>query len=449
MSSTKDNEPVERPRIVIIGGGFGGLATARALANDLVDVTLIDRRNYHLFQPLLYQVATGELSPANIASPLRAIVRRQRNCTILLAEVQGVDVEAREVQLADGERVVFDALIVAAGASHSYFGHEEWAQHAPGLKTVEDATTIRARLLAAFERAERTASAELCRELLTFVIVGAGPTGIELAGAISEVAHYALRQDFRHIDPTDATIFVVEAGPRALSAFPEDFDPVIRSALDRLEVTLLPKTRVTDITAEGVRVECEGESRWLGSRTVLWAAGVQASPLGRELAEACGCDVDRAGRVIVEADLTVSNHPEIFVIGDLASVTVGDHRLPGLAPVAMQQGQFVAQVLRARIQGDSPRERFEYRDRGNLAVIGRYSAVAVIGSRRWSGFLAWLVWIFIHLMEITQFRNRLLVLVQWGWTFFTRDRSARLITNSRVSSERSVSEPEPSTAKSG
>lgn len=431
-----------RPRVVIVGGGFGGLAAARALRGADASVTLVDRKNHHLFQPLLYQVATGELSPANIASPLRAILSRQDNCRVVLDEVTGFDVERRLVVTRTGE-LLYDSLVVAAGARHGYFGHDEWERFAPGLKTLEDATEMRRRVLFAFEAAEREEDPARVAEWLTFVIVGGGPTGVELAGALSETAYHTLRRDFRRIDPTEARILLVEAGPRILSTYPGELSARARRSLERLSVTVLTGSAVTAIHAD--RVELEGEDRTeVRTRTVLWSAGVAASPLGRRLAEALSLDTDRSGRVPVTADLTVAGHPEIFVVGDLARCADPEGTpLPGVAPVAVQQGRHAGAAIRARLRGGSVAA-FRYRDRGSMAVIGRYRAIALIGRAKLSGFLAWLAWLFVHLMEITQYRNRVLVLVQWGWSFLTRDRSARLITDrddARRTSQNSVPSP--------
>jgi NADH dehydrogenase len=401
-------------RVTIVGGGFGGLAAARALRRAPVDITLVDRRNFHLFQPLLYQVATGELSPANIASPLRGILRHQRNCRVVLGEAVGFDPAGRRVLLADGE-IPWDTLIVAAGATHTYFGRDDWAPLAPGLKTIEDATEIRKHLLFAFEAAERLTDRALIAEWLTFVIVGGGPTGIELAGALSEIAHHTLKHDFRHIDPKEARIVVVEAAPHPLAMYPPELVARARHDLDRHHVVIRGP---------------DGQSAVVRTHTVVWAAGVVASPLGPALAAATGAPVDRAGRVVVEPDLSLPGRPDIFVVGDLASFAhQGDKPLPGLAPVAMQQGRYVARLVDDRLRGrPAPAGPFRYHDRGSMAVIGRYSAIALIKGWKLGGFLAWAAWVFLHLMEITQFRNRILVLIQWGWTFLTRDRAARLIT---------------------
>lgn len=417
-------------RVVIIGGGFGGLAAARQLGSRGVKVTLIDRRNFHLFQPLLYQVATGELSPANIASPLRAILRKHRNVQVLYGTVQKIDLTNNCLELDGGETHAFDSLIVAAGATHSYFGNDQWAPFAPGLKTIEDATLIRRRILSAFERAERTSDPELRKQLLTFVIVGSGPTGVEMAGALSEVAHYALRHDFRSINPSEARIMLVEAGDKPLAMYNAKLQARTLEDLKRLQVTFLGQSRVTNIDEEGVVIHGpQGEER-IASKTVIWSAGVSASKLGQQLAEQSGVSLDRAGRVSVLEDCSIANHPNVFVIGDLASFKGPEGKpLPGLAPVAIAQGRFVASKILARASGKKEATAFKYKDRGSMAVIGRYAAVANVGGRSLSGPLAWLVWIVIHVWSITQFRNRTLVMWQWAWTYLTRDRHARLITD--------------------
>ncbi len=416
-------------RVVIVGGGFGGLAAARAMKRSRFAITLVDRRNFHLFQPLLYQVATGVLSPANIASPLRGILRRNKNCQVLLADVVGFDVKQRKVLLADGQ-LDYDALIIASGAQHSYFGNNHWEQFAPGLKTLEDATEIRKRVLSAFERAEREEDTEKRRALLTFVIVGAGPTGVELAGALSDIANNTLRNVFRAIDPTTARIILIEGGKEALGAYPPELSAKALDALKRLKVTVMLQSQVTDVRREGVVVKRDGNDEFIPSATMIWAAGVAASPLGKKIAEATGITLDRAGRVIVESDLSIANFPEIFVIGDLASFSHGVSKpLPGMAPVAMQQGKYLRRRIEELFAGRPASKTFKYFDKGSMAVIGRYAAVAVVGKLKMSGFIAWLGWLFIHVLLITQFRNRLLVLIQWGWTYFTLDRSARLITN--------------------
>ncbi|HEX3602218.1 MAG TPA: NAD(P)/FAD-dependent oxidoreductase [Lacipirellulaceae bacterium] len=414
-------------RVIIVGGGFAGLNAVRALGRVPVAITLIDRRNFHLFQPLLYQVATGGLSPANIATPLRSIVERQKNCEVLLGNVRGFDATNRLVPI-DGAQVPYDTLIVATGSRHSYFGHSEWEQFAPGLKTIEDATQIRRRMLTAFEIAERAADLEQRRQSLTIVIVGGGPTGVELAGTMAEIARHTLKREFRHIEPSDAQIILVEAGERVLPAFPSDLSQKAQASLERLGVVVRTKTMVADVTADHVLVNFGGAQEKIPTGTVFWAAGVEASPLGAALANATGAKLDRAGRIVVEPDLSLPGHPEILVLGDMASYThQGEKLLPGVAPVAIQQGKFAAKLIAARLAGREPPQ-FHYHDLGNLATVGRSAAVAEFGKLHVSGFLAWLMWLFIHLLKLVGFGNRLLVLVQWGWNYFTYDRSARLIT---------------------
>jgi NADH:ubiquinone reductase (H+-translocating) len=421
----------ERPRIVIVGGGFGGLYAARSLRHAAADLTLVDRRNFHLFQPLLYQVATGALSPANIAAPLRSIVRRQKNTRVLLAEVRGFDL-ARRAALSDAGEIPFDVLVVASGASHAYFGHEGWEPWAPGLKTIEDATEMRRRILLAFEAAETAADPARRKVLLTFVIIGAGPTGAELAGALAEISRRTLREDFRTIDPADARILLLEAGPRVLAAYANDLSRSARASLASLGVDVRLGTTVTDVRDGAVDVLRDGRGETIEAATILWAAGVAASPLGAVLARSAGAETDRAGRVRVAPDLTLPGHPEVFVIGDLMTLPGGDGMpLPGVAPVAMQQGRHVARTILARLAGRPGPEAFVYRDRGSMATIGRGQAVADFGFVRFAGYAAWLAWLFIHLMYLVQFGNRILILVQWAWSYLTWNRSARLITGRR------------------
>jgi NADH dehydrogenase len=417
-------------RVVVVGGGFGGLHAAQHLRRVAVDVTLVDRRNFHLFQPLLYQVATGGLSPADISAPLRAVLKRQRNARVLLGEATGFDLGARRLLLADGA-LDYDTLIVSSGARHHYFGRPEWEALAPGLKTIEDATEMRRRVLGAFEAAERERDDARRQAWLTFVVVGAGPTGVELAGALAEIARETLRGNFRAFDPAAARIVLVEGAERVLPGYPPDLSARARRSLERLGVSVRTGTLVTSLTPDAVTLKRGDASETLAARVVLWAAGVQASPLGRALAEAVGCAVDRAGRVVVEPDLTVPGHPEIFVIGDLASVRGrGGTPLPGVAPVAMQQGRYVARLVAARRRGRSLPP-FRYFDKGSLATIGRAAAVADFGRLRFGGYPAWLAWLFVHLMYVVEFENRLLVFVQWAWNYATRNRSARLITHAR------------------
>ena len=413
-------------RVVIVGAGFGGLAAARALKHVPVEVTLIDRRNFHLFQPLLYQVATGWLSPANIASTLRATLRHQKNIRVLLAEAVGIYPERRRVLLSDGE-IDYDALILATGSRHHYFGNDRWQKFAPGLKTIEDATEIRRRIFFAFESAERESDAAKLDALLTFAIVGGGPTGVELAGALGEIAHDTLKHDFRSIDPAKARILLIEGAERILPTYPEKLSAKASATLQRLGVTIRSNTLVSDVSAEAVIVRQGETSERIPCRTVIWAAGVQASPLGQSLAKSIGAKLDRAGRIEVEPDLTIAGHPEIFAIGDLANYGHQNGKpLPGVAPVALQQGRYAGRLIAARI--DKKRiGPFRYRDRGSMAIIGRASAVAHLGRLRFSGFFAWLAWLFVHLIQLVEFQNRILVLVQWGWYYFTRNRAARLI----------------------
>ncbi|MGE5192512.1 MAG: NAD(P)/FAD-dependent oxidoreductase [Deltaproteobacteria bacterium] len=413
--------------MIIIGGGFGGLYAARSLRRSAVRVTLVDRRNHHLFQPLLYQVATGGLSPANIAAPLRALLRRQANAQVLLGEVVDIDVAGRRVILRDGE-LAYDTLIVAAGATHSYFGHRDWEPLAPGLKTIEDATAIRRKILLAFETAERLHDPAEIARWLTFVIVGGGPTGVEMAGAIAELAHETLRREFRAIDPTKARIVLVEAADRVIPPFAPDLSAKARSALEKLRVEIRTGTMVTGIEPGAVVLKCGGQIECLDTHTVLWSAGVQASPLAEILAEKSGAELDRGGRIYVQPDLTLTGRPELLVIGDMAHCPdPGGKPLPGLAPVAMQQGHYAARLIDARLAGKSLPV-FRYRDFGMMATIGSMKAVCDIFGWRYSGPLAWFTWLFVHLMQLVQFENRLLVLVQWAWHYVTRNRSARLIT---------------------
>jgi NADH dehydrogenase len=407
------------PRVVVIGAGFGGLAAARRLARAPVHVTVVDRRNHHLFQPLLYQVATAGLSPGDIAYPIRSILREQSNANVLLADVVSIATARREVRLADGV-LPYDYLILAAGAGHAYFGHEEWEQYAPGLKTLEDALLIRRRILLAFEKAEREPDASLRKDLLTFVIVGGGPTGVELAGAIAEISRHVLVSDFRAIDPREARIVLVEGGPRILSAYSEKSSARAQEELTARGVEIRTGVPVTGVSAAGVSLGTDV----LRAHTVVWAAGVAASPLAKSL----GVPLDRAGRAIVEPDLSIPGHPEVFVIGDLSVFLHQTGRpLPGLSPVAIQQGRSAAANIRRSIEG-KPRRSFHYFDKGTLAVIGRAAAVAEIAGLRLSGVLAWLVWCFVHIFYLIGFRNRFIVMIEWAWAYVSYQRGARLIT---------------------
>jgi NADH:ubiquinone reductase (H+-translocating) len=417
-------EAAHRPHLVVIGGGFAGLWCTRALADAPIAITLVDRANHHLFQPLLYQVATAGLSAGDIAAPLRHILRRQRNVSVRLGEVTAIDTAARTVTLADGAALRYDLLLVASGATHAYFGHDEWASHAPGLKTLDDAMTLRRRILLAFERAE-TAATDAEREAwLTFAIVGGGPTGVELAGTLAEIARHTLRDEFRRIDPARARVQLIEAGPRVLANFAESLSAKAAAQLQRLGVQVLTGAPVQSIDAQGY---LRGGER-TAARTVLWAAGVAASPLGRLL----GAPLDRAGRVQVERDLSLPGHDDVFVAGDLAALKQADGQpVPGVAPAAKQMGTHVARRIRARLAGRDERTPFVYRDWGNLATIGRMAAVvelppALLGWR-FSGLLAWWFWLAAHVFFLIGFRNRLVVLMNWAWAYFTYQRHARVV----------------------
>lgn len=410
------------PHVVVIGGGFGGLSACKVLRNTRCRVTLLDRRNHHVFQPLLYQVAAAALSPGDIAAPIRWILRRAGNIRVLLGEVTQIDVNARRVVLADGDGLAYDYLIVAPGASHTYFGHGEWERDAPGLKTLEDALEVRRRVLLAFERAERESDPARQRELLTFVMVGGGPTGVELAGTLAEIARQTMRHEFRSIDTSAARIVLVEAGPTILSSFPEKLRDAARDALRRLGVDVREHATVTSVDAHGVWL---GQER-LDAGTVVWAAGVAASPLLKTL----GAPLDRAGRVVVEPDLSIPGHPEVFVAGDAATFQQDGQQLPGVAQVAIQQAAHAARTILSRQRG-APSTRFVYKDLGNLAIIGRGSAIADIGRLHFSGPFAWLFWLFLHIFKLIGFRNRLSVMLQWAWAYLTFQRSVRLITERR------------------
>lgn len=419
-------ETAAPPRVVVVGGGFAGLYAARALAGAHATVTVIDRNNHHLFQPLLYQVATASLNPADIAAPIRQVLKRQRNSRVLLAEVVGIDTERRLVLLRDGEEA-YDYLVVAAGATHSYFGHDEWRAFAPGLKDASDALEIRERFLLSFEAAEREPDAARRRAILTFVVIGGGPTGVELAGAMAEIARRAIPREFRRIDTTTARIILLEGGPRLLTSFPAHLSARARRDLESLGVEVWLESPVSNIDDGGVAI---GEER-IVTRNVFWAAGVKASPIGASL----GAPTDRAGRVAVNPDLSVPGRPEVFVVGDLAAVPEesAGGTVPGVAPAAMQMGRFVGRLIGEEIRwrtvpGASARARFVYKDKGNLATIGRARAVGVIGGRGFAGFPAWALWLGIHIVYLIGFRNRVLVLVRWAWAYFRYERGARLVT---------------------
>jgi len=406
------------PHVVIVGGGFGGLWAARALAGSPVRVSLIDRVNHHLFQPLLYQVATAGLSMPDIAAPLRHILRRQRNVTVLLGEVVAIDRDLRRLRCADGGEFDYDYLIVASGARHAYFGRDDWAVHAPGLKTLDDALLIRRKVLTAFERAEAEPDADRRAAWLNFVVIGGGPTGVELAGTLAEIARHTLRREFRRVDPAAARVLLVEAGPRVLSALPETLSAKAAAQLHKLGVEVHTGRPVTAVDADGIAL---GEER-IDARTVLWAAGVAASPLGRCL----GADLDRAGRVLVADDLSLPGHPEVFVVGDLASKQQDGKPVPGVAPAAKQMGTHAAHMIRAELAG-RPRKPFRYHDVGSLATIGRMAAVADLGRVRLSGLIAWWFWLLVHILFLIGFRSRLIVLINWSWSYWTYQRHARII----------------------
>jgi NADH:quinone reductase (non-electrogenic) len=434
-------------RVTVVGGGFGGLYAARNLGIDPeVRLTLVDRRNFHLFQPLLYQVATGALSPGDIAQPLRSVLRRQRNTTVILGYAVGLEPGRREVLIADGGPIAYDTLIVATGAHHSYFDHPDWAAIAPGLKTIEDATEIRRRILIAFEAAEREADPDRRREWMTFVIVGGGPTGVELAGALGEIAHDTLKRDFRAIRPGQARIILVEALDRILPPYPPDRSRSAQRQLERLGVEVRTQTRVVHIDDRSARVAMpDGSEHVLPARTVLWAAGVRASSFARVVATAVGAETDRAGRVLVGPDLSIPGHPEIFVVGDAAVQPWKAGRpVPGVAQGAIQSGSYVAKVIRRRVLG-RPYEPFRYRDKGDVAVIGRLAGVTNIGwlgpFGRQSGFIAWALWLGIHIVYLIGFANRLVVVIRWAWSFLTHGRSTRLITGAVLLPP--IEQPEP------
>lgn len=427
--------------VVILGGGFGGLAAAQKLKRAPVDVTLIDRRNFHLFQPLLYQVATGSLSPGEIAAPLRSVLSRQKNARVLLGEVVDVDPEAKRVILRDGDSYSYDSLIVATGSQTSYYGKDEWRQWAPSLKSVEEATAIRHKILYAFERAERAANEEEERAWLTFVIVGAGATGLELSGALAEIASETLRNDFRRIHPQEARILLLEGAPRVLGAYPEDLSAKAEKLLRRLGVEVIKGVMVTNIDAQGVTFKRGDAIESLAARTVIWAGGVTTTPFGEKLAQRTKAETDRSGRIKVRPDLTIPNYPDIFIIGDLAhAVDEKGKPLPGVAQVAMQGGAYAAKTIRARVAGKQPLRPFHYFNKGDMAVIGRAAAVANIFGVHISGWPAWLIWLFIHLMYIVEFQSRILVFIQWGFEYLTFSRGARLITGSAATD--SLTKPE-------
>ncbi len=410
----------QKKKVVVVGGGFAGLWTVRALRKAPIDITLVDRSNHHLFQPLLYQVATAGLAAPSIAAPLRHILRDQRNTTVLMGEVTAIDTTSREVAVGD-LRLAYDYLLVATGATHAYFGHDEWERHAPGLKNLDDAFAIRARVLSAFEEAEATQDEARRDACLTFAVIGAGPTGVELAGTLAEIARHTLARDFRNIDPRKARVMLIEAGPRVLGALTEDLSAKARQQLEKLGVEVHTGKAVSEIGDGFLKF---GEQR-LAARTILWAAGVAASPLGKQLART-GAELDRAGRVRVQPDLSLAAHPEVFVAGDLASATSDGKPVPGVAPAAKQMGAQVARNILARLAGRET-QAFRYKDFGSLATIGRHSAVAQLPNLKFSGLLAWWFWLLLHIYFLIGFRSRLIVLINWAWAYFTYGRGARII----------------------
>jgi len=435
-------------RVVILGAGFGGLYAAQALRHAPVDVTIIDKRNFHLFQPLLYQVATGYLAPGEIAAPIRGILSRQKNTRTLLGEAVDIDPTAKHVVLKDGSSIPYHSLIVATGSQPSYFGHDEWNTWAPPLKSIEDATRVRHKILRAFEEAERTSDPAERRAWLTFVIVGGGATGVELAGALAEIAHHTLKNDFRSIRPQDATILVVDGGSRALASFPEDLSKKAEESLKRLGVTLRFNVTVTGVDADGATVKTASGSDHIASHTVIWAAGVAVSDFARQLANRTNAPTTKSGHIKVNDDLTIPRYPDIFVVGDLAYLLDAKGKpLPGVAQVAMQGGSYAAKTIIKRVRGNRDIRAFHYFDKGELAVIGRAAAVANIFGVQISGFFAWLVWLFIHLLYIVEFQSRLLVLIEWGFLYLTFNRGARLITG--VDSEDALIDKAPITKRTG
>jgi NADH:ubiquinone reductase (H+-translocating) len=424
MVDTVQNPP---HRVVIVGGGFGGLYTAKSLSRAAVDVTLIDKRNFHLFQPLLYQIATGTLSPADISSPLRSILSKSKNTKVVLGEVSNIDPEGQKVMMGE-VAVPYDTLIVATGAKHSYFGKDDWEEFAPGLKTVEDAIEMRRRIFMAFEAAEKETDPEKRRAWLTFVVVGGGPTGVELAGAIAELAYHTMKEDFRNIDTKETQVLLLEGLDRILPPFAPDLSQEAAASLTKLGVSVQTKTLVTNIEGDIVTLKQGDDVREIAAKTVLWAAGVKASPLGKAIAEATGAECDRAGRVMVEPDLSVKGYSNVFVIGDLANFSHQNGKpLPGVAPVAIQQGEYIAELIKQRIKGRTVNT-FNYVDRGSLAMIGHNYAVVDLGFIKLTGFIAWLAWLFVHIYFLIEFNNKLVVMIQWAWNYFTRNRGARLIT---------------------
>jgi len=438
----------QKHRVVILGGGFAGLNAAQKLRRAPVDVTLIDRRNFHLFQPLMYQVATGSLSPGEICAPLRGVLSKQKNARVLLGEAEDIDPNAKQVKLRDGATFAYDSLIVATGSKTSYYGQDEWREFAPSLKTIEEATAIRHKIFYAFERAERSVTDVEEREWLTFVIVGAGATGLELAGALAEIANETLKNDFRRINPKDARIILMEGGNRVLAAYPPDLSEKAENLVKRLGVEVMKDVMATAIDDTGVTYKRGDATQKLAAKTVLWAGGVMTNTFGMKLAERTKAETDRGGRIKVQPDLTIPNYPDIFVVGDLAAAQgKNGSPLPGVAQVAIQGGAYAARTIRARLEGKKNLPPFHYFDKGDMAVIGRAAAVANVFGLHFWGLPAWLIWLFIHLMYIVEFQNRVLVFVQWGFEFLTFSRGARLITGSGDADLQS--QPHPNDTNSG
>jgi len=417
----------ELHHVVVLGGGFGGLYASKTLSKGKVKVTVIDKRNFHLFQPLLYQVAAGWLSPGDIASPLRVVLNDYQDTYVLKAEVTDIVPKEKKVIFRDGE-IIYDTLIVATGSYHHYFGHDNWAQTAPGLKTVEDALEMRRKILLSFEAAERETNPEKQKEWMTFLIIGAGPTGVELAGTIGELTRTTLKDDFRNINTEDAKIILVEGLGQVLPTYPADLSAKAEMFLKKLGVTIKTNTMVTDINGSNAIINRNGDSETIQSRTMLWTAGVKASSLGKALAKNTGAQLDKSGRILVNPDLSVPGQPDVFVIGDLANLSSeGSEPLPGVAPVAMQEGKYVAKLILNRLKGKETKP-FKYKEKGNLTVIGTNSAVADLGKLKFAGFFAWLVWVFVHIRYLIEFDSKVIILFRWSWNYFTRKRGVRLIT---------------------
>jgi len=417
----------ELHHVVVLGGGFGGLYASKTLSKGKVKVTVIDKRNFHLFQPLLYQVAAGWLSPGDIASPLRVVLNDYQDTYVLKAEVTDIVPKEKKVIFRDGE-IIYDTLIVATGSYHHYFGHDNWAQTAPGLKTVEDALEMRRKILLSFEAAERETNPEKQKEWMTFLIIGAGPTGVELAGTIGELTRTTLKDDFRNINTEDAKIILVEGLGQVLPTYPADLSEKAEKFLKKLGVSIKTNTMVTDINGSNAIINRNGDSETIQSRTMLWTAGVKASSLGKALAKNTGAQLDKSGRILVNPDLSVPGQPDVFVIGDLANLSSeGSEPLPGVAPVAMQEGKYVAKLILNRLKGEETKP-FKYKEKGNLTVIGTNSAVADLGKLKFAGFFAWLVWVFVHIRYLIEFDSKVIILFRWSWNYFTRKRGVRLIT---------------------